>query len=583
MRGEALGAAVPEEAARLEAIAAELAALEARLGKLSLWRPAAGLRALCADTLRAVRSIAARRERPLVAVLVGPSGAGKSTLVNAFAGGEEIAAAGRRRPTTERAAVFASSAGEAEAVAALLGGEAAAIPAAGVPAGMVLVDTPDTDSIGAERHRAAVDRAVEEADLLLCVFDAENPKRRDAVDRLEPLVRRFDGRSVLIVVNKCDRLDEAESRGAVLDDFRGHLAAAWGIALEPPLAVSARRHLREPAWDPGAEPRHGGDRFAELRERLAAAAAGGRAERRLENALRLRELLFAEVEAALAARRPALEAARALLARAQAGALEQALAVLERGEGFAAGEAAALLQRKVAAAWSGPLGWLLLLWSRLSGPGDGILGRLAPWRAAARRRRAARFPFGDTPAAVGEAVRAWRLHLLAAWPEAAERLVAGGFDPAVRDPRVAEELAERQAAPLLSRFPGWVEETLEATARRFAAWPVQALFNAPVVGMLGWIGVEAVASFFRGRILPGDYFTHGFWATLLVGLLSFTVLQIALRPAGNPRRLLRRARARFSAAAARHLARLTDHPLPVEIEEVLRLPGAPAGPPPQGR
>lgn len=582
MRGEALKGAVPKDEARLEAIAAELAALEMRLGKLSLWRPAAGLSSLCAETLRRVRAIAARLERPLVAVLVGSSGAGKSTLVNALAGGEEIAAAGRRRPTTERVTVFASSAGEAGAVAALLGGEAAAVPAAGVPAGMVLVDTPDTDSIGADRHRAAVDRAVAEADLLLCVFDAENPKRRDAVDRLEPLVRRFDGRSVLIVVNKCDRLDEAECRGAVLDDFRSHLTVVWGVALEPPLAVSARRHLHEPAWDPGAEPRHGIDRFAELRERLAAAAAGGsgRGERRVENAQHLKDLFLAELEAALSASRPALEAARALLARAQAGALEQALTVLERGEGFAAGEAAAILQRKVAVAWSGPLGWLLLFWSRLSGPGDGIVGRLAPWRAAAQRRRTARFSFGDNPAAVGEAVRAWRLHLLSAWPEVAERLVAGGFDPAVRDPRLAEELAERLAVPLLSRFPGWVEETLEATARRFGAWPVQALFNAPVVGMFLWIGIEAVVSFFRGRILPGDYFTHGFWATLLVGLLSFTMLQLALRPAGTPRSLLRRARARFSATAAQHLSRLPDHPLPVQLEEVLRLSPAPAGNPP---
>ncbi len=580
MRDEAFGTAPPSGAARLEEIAADLAALEARLGKLTLWQPAAGLSARCAETLRQVRAIAGRLEHPLVAVLLGPSGAGKSTLVNALAGGEEVALSGRRRPTTERVAVFAASAGEAEAVAALLGGEAAAVPAAGLPAGLVLVDTPDTDSIGAGRHRAAVDHAVAQADLILCVFDAENPKRRDAVDRLAPLVRRVDGRSVLVVVNKCDRLDEAECRDALLDDVRGHLAAAWGIAVEAPLAVSARRHLRAPAWDPGAEPRHGHDRFAALRDRLTAAAAGGsgRTDRRIQNALRLRDFLFAELEALLAARRPALEEARVLLGRALAEALERALAVFDRGEGFAAGEAAALLQRRVAAAWSGPLGWLLRLASRLSGLGRGIFGRLAPWRAAAKRRRQARSLLGETPAAVEAALRAWRLHLLAAWPEAAERLVAGGFDPAVRDPRRPEELAGRLAVPLLSRFPQTVAETLEATARRFGAFPVQALFHAPVVGMLVWIGAETVVSLFRGRILPGDYFTHGVWAILLVVLLSLTGLQIALRAAAAPRRLLRRARARFSAAAAQQVsARLRDHPLPAQLEDVLLLGRPPAG------
>lgn len=169
------------------------------------------------------------------------------------------------------------------------------------------------------------------------------------------------------------------------------------------------------------------------------------------------------------------------------------------------------------------------------------------------------------------------MRLLAGWPEAAGGLVAGGFDPAVREQRLPDEVAERSVAPLLARFPGVLEEILAETARRFSAWPVQSLFNAPVVGMLLWIGGQTVVSFFGGRILPGDYFTHGFWATVLVGLLSFTALQVALRPAANPRRLLRRARARFSAAAARDLGRLPDHPLTAQLERVLELGRTPAG------
>lgn len=578
MGRETAGVVPGKGAAPLEAIAAEIAGLQARLERIPLWLPAAALSRRCAETLRCVRAIEERLEHPLRVVLVGPSGAGKSTLANALAGGQELSPAGRRRPTTERVTVLGSSREEAEQLARILGGDAEVVCDAGLPAGMILVDTPDTDSVGAGRHRPAVERAVEEADALLCVFDAENPRRRDAIDRLEPLVRRFDGLSVAIVVNKCDRLDEKDCRRTVLPDFRAHLSASWGMDPGEPLAVSARRHLREPAWDPAAGPRHDHDRFEDLRNRLAAAAASGpaRVGRRLENAARLRDALFEEVNAALEAHREPLAAARAALERAQAEGLQAALAALEAGEGFAAGEAASWLQRKLAAAWSGPLGWLLLLWARLSGPGEGILGRLAPWRIAAPRRRAARERLAVPSAAVEEAVRVFRMRLLAGWPEAAGGLVEGGFDPAVREQRLPDEVAERSVAPLLARFPGVLEEILAETARRFSAWPVQALFNAPVVGMLLWIGGQTVVSFFGGRILPGDYFTHGFWATVLVGLLSFTALQVALRPAANPRRLLRRARARFSAAAARDLGRLPVHPLTAQLERVLELGRTPA-------
>ncbi len=575
------GAEIREGLTRLEAIAAEISGLQARLERLTLWLPAGALSRRCAETLRRVRSIGERLERPLRVVLVGPSGAGKSTLANALAGGEELSPAGRRRPTTERLTVLASSREEAEFLARSLAGEAEVIIPAGLPAGMILVDTPDTDSIGADRQRSAVESAVVQADVLLCVLDAENPRRRDAVDRLEPWVRRFDGWAAAVVLNKCDRLSATDCLRTVVDDLRAHLSASWGRELEAPLAVSARRHLRQPAWDPAAGPRHDYDRFEDLRNRLAAAAAGGisRADRRLQNAARLRDLVFEELQAVLAHRRPALVDAQAALERARREGWQAALEVLESGRAFAAPAAAAWLRGEFAAAGWGPLGRLLLLPPRLSGWRQGFLGRLRPKRAADSRRPAARSPFGDPSAAMEEAVRAFRLRLLAGWPEAAEGLVAGGFDPAVREPRLPEEVTENWAVPLLARFPAVLEEVLAATARRFSSRPVQALFQAPLWGMLLWIGGETVSSFIGGRILPAGYFAHGFWATLLVGLLSFIALQAALRAAANPRRLLRRARARFSAETASGLGRLPEHPLTVQLEGVFALGRPPAGNP----
>ena len=54
--------------------------------------------------------------------------------------------------------------------------------------------------------------AIARSDMLICVFDSENPKRKDHVDFLAPFIQRFNGESLVVVINKCDRQDELEYR-----------------------------------------------------------------------------------------------------------------------------------------------------------------------------------------------------------------------------------------------------------------------------------------------------------------------------------------------------------------------------------
>ncbi|MDQ3994508.1 MAG: 50S ribosome-binding GTPase, partial [Actinomycetota bacterium] len=105
-----------------------------------------------------------------VVALAGPTGAGKSQLFNALTGAE-LAAVGRRRPTTStgQAATWGDGADP------LL--DWLEIPRrhrldAGQLDGLVLLDLPDFDSVEAA-HRLEVDRVVALADLVVWVVDPQ--------------------------------------------------------------------------------------------------------------------------------------------------------------------------------------------------------------------------------------------------------------------------------------------------------------------------------------------------------------------------------------------------------------------------
>nr|MCU0539654.1 50S ribosome-binding GTPase [Desulfobacterales bacterium] len=299
---------------RMEGLTAEVARFKAGLERLPLWLPAAGLIRQCAEVLAMIARIAQRLDRSLVVTVIGPSGSGKSTLVNALAGGVPISPAGHDRPTTRKVVVLGSGGEDAAELGRELGADALAlqlIEDGRLPHGVCLIDTPDTDSTANRRHLPMLEQVVARSDVLICVFDAENPKRRDHADILAPIVKRFDGESLVAVINKCDRLDETELREKILPDFRGYLHAAWGGAVDRALCVSARRHLRDPAWDAEAGPRHGFDQFTDLaRIVFGEMAAGGFAiDRRVENAGRLHAVVSEEIRRELLADRDPLEEA----------------------------------------------------------------------------------------------------------------------------------------------------------------------------------------------------------------------------------------------------------------------------------
>ncbi len=566
---------------RIEGFSAEIELLKNRLDGVTLWRPAAGLSRQCAEALGMIRGISMRLERNLVVTVIGPSGSGKSTLVNALAGGAELSPSGHRRPTTSALVLLGSGEEDAAELAADLGAgsvETRAVSSPGFPEGLCLIDTPDTDSTAYRKHLPALERVVAQSDVLVCVFDAENPKRRDHADFLAPLVRRFDGESLVAVLNKCDRLDAHELENQILTDFRDYIRSAWRGAVDRALCLSARRHLQEPGWDPAAMPRHDFDQFEELRRLVFGLAGHGRGaiDRRVENARQLQAAVLAEAGRELAADRGALDAGRQALSRLQSDAMRSAAAALRSEDSRQAGGLGAAVYQKLCMRWVGPVGWMLAVWTRLMVIGSGIAAFLRLGRSSegffARHRP------GEGAGSAGSdglaaALQRYRLELIGGWPEVAELLVRARFDAAVRSIATPLTSAERFETQLGALWERAIETSVERAARRLGGVGLQFLINAPVVGILGYVGWSTVKTFFSADYLGGDYFLHAFWVIAIALLLSFVILQVLIRLSASPERIMAQAFDRLQKEIT-ELNGPVEHPLHRQLEDVLQLAGA---------
>ncbi|MGW4424707.1 GTPase family protein [Streptosporangium sp. NPDC004631] len=256
---------------------------------------------LAADAVAEARSVVSRAgvRRSLsvghtVVALAGATGSGKSSLFNLLSG-TALATVGVTRPTTSTAqaalwdgegagplldwlgiprrhevsppgasAVQAWAGREGAAPRAPVSGDVAGPGVAaggggwadGDPAGLILLDLPDHDSIRLA-HRLEVDRLVELVDLLVWVLDPQKYADAAVHERyLRPLARH---RGVTVVVlNQIDRLSPAAAERCLKDLRR--LLDEDGLTGVPLVGVSART----------------GTGVAELRAVLALRAAGRR-------------------------------------------------------------------------------------------------------------------------------------------------------------------------------------------------------------------------------------------------------------------------------------------------------------------
>jgi GTPase SAR1 family protein len=571
---------------RIEGFKNDLAMLGTTLGNLSFWQPATPLKKQCEAAIEMIDDIAERFERKLVLTIVGPCGAGKSTLLNALAGVDDLSPAGHQRPTTGHIIVFSNDLHDGDQLIASLGSDSVEVkssPATALLEHVSIIDTPDTDSMAYQRHGPLVREVIARSDMLICVFDCENPKRKDHVDFMAPLIRRFNGASLVCVINKCDRQDELELKNRILPDFATYIRDGWQTAVDRLLCISARRHLQNPKWDQTATPKHDFDQFEELQQLIFdhLNRAGYVVDRRVDNARSLRDFLFDEVSREIAGNRKPLTAAAEQIRTAEKKSYLDAIAAMKNDDSRQLLGISLMVYQKLAQRWVGPIGWMIAVWGRLLLFGAGlaaifrfgrpvsqIMGLIAAWRHYKDSKSATADVNNDQRVATGW--RTYRLAALSHWPDIAESLIVGGFNSSVRRGEGAFQTIDAFGEKFAGLWGNSLENEMERVSRRLSGMPLQIFFNLPVLAVLGYTGWITVERFLMGSYLAFDFFVHALWTIGIVLLLSFFLFQICVRLAASPERVTTRAFEKMK-RQAEQFDGTTASPVLEQLEAILAL------------
>lgn len=517
--------------AALAEIENELDALTAQLQQAPDWRPGTALVAQAQWVRERLQQLGAAWDTRLVVAVVGPSGAGKSTLLNALAQAQ-LAETGLRRPTTRTVMAFTGDAQAALVLRQALGQDVAVETSGRAQAleYLTLLDTPDTNTL--PENQEALRPVLEVADIILAVFPAQNPRLHDNLAFLRPYVERLPSESVIPVLNMIDRVPPDEL-GEVTADFRQALRTEWGLEPERIYRISAKRSSPNAHFGADEEPLNTLNEFADLERLVFATLDRGvqRVDRRLSRAHRLLSLYQEQIQGALEASGQEREGARDALAQLGRRIAETALRATP-GPLASVGtlDLAAALYGSLSSRWWGPVGWLVGLWALVLRAASFVahLGRRAPF-APGTRSDALREPAPPSDPSGTELAQM----LSAAWPPVGDALVAAGFGPRARDAALWRRRLDAGLDQLAAQWGTYAATRLEQVSERLSAWPLQVLLNLPVLGMLGWIGVEAVLAFVQRRYLPATYFQNGAMALVAVWVLAYLLLQgaasIALR------------------------------------------------------
>jgi predicted GTPase len=543
-------------AATLENCRARIRSSQAQLDIIPHWLHAAGQTAQCKEALKLLDNLEQRLQRKLVVTLIGPSGAGKSTLLNALSGEDELSTSGIDRPTTRDVAVYCKERNDAAPLVDTLGEQTVRVLTSSNAHSLehvLLIDTPDTDSEKCPEHRPLVEKVIAASDVLLCVFNSENPKRLDNIDFLRPLVDLFPRDSVYAILTHCDRRPESELRETIRPDFEKHLSRAWSRESIEVFCASGRSHLSKPDWSEGAGPLHSFDEFDKVQELLFGELNRGSVvqDRRIQQAEHLAEYVQNSVAAQATETIQASADTTEQIAALQQDALKAAVVSMERkgGEELFAMDVM-LYQRMAQLSW-GPVGWLVAIWSKLLSWGSGALGVLRigspvmqAWGAISsavkHKKTTQAIDQASDSQWVEDALREYRAALNRQWPDIADTLIHAGFS--------REILAKENISPDLDELrhrvaSAWVHsltEAIEKTAQALSHSSLQLILNLPFIVIGGKVAYTCIVSFLASNYLADDYFRHALFTLLLVWILPFILLQLLVKFAGGIR-MLRRA------------------------------------------
>ncbi len=514
--------------AALAEIEAELDDLVALIERMPDWRPGSALLAQAAWLQKKLQQIRASWDSRLVVAIVGPSGTGKSTLLNALAGAE-LAETGLTRPTTRHVTAYAGEATAADPLRQELGDTAMRIVTSGRAEALeylTLLDTPDTNTL--PENQAILRRVLERADLILAIFPAQNPRLHDNLAFLRPFVERLPHDHVIPVLNMIDRVP-ADELDEVVGDFHRALRSEWGLAPERIYRISAKRSSPDSRFPADETPLNEVNEFPELEQLVFTTLnrASQLVDRRTARAQRLFELYRGQARHTIATTEPERADAERALAQLEQRVEETAHRTMPSALAGVRGlDLGATLYSMLSSRWWGPVGWLVGLWALILRVSSFVtrLGRRLPSVLASSSAE-------DSVSQDESLLDAFPTDevanlLLSAWPSLSDALVAAGFDPAMRSSSAWQERLDTALEELAGQSAAHYSARLGRLAERLSSWPIQLLLNVPVLGMVGWIGVEAVLAFVQRRYLPSTYFQNGAMAVAAIWVLAYVLLQI---------------------------------------------------------
>ena len=508
-----------------------LLSIKERLDSLRCWTPAAQLSKVVDEPLSIVNGLEERLESKAIVAVVGGTGAGKSTLVNALCGKDGTVEEGHGRPTTRSVTALARTPGDANVLLEGFGvGELAVKHDLGFRFGdVVLVDTPDTDSSECAGYSGLLDRVLQRADALVCVFPAQDPKRRDNIVRLAEKVAKYQAEQVFIVLNQCDRIPEQEL-GDIRADFDRNIGKSWAKAGQVFL-LSARSSLGKPDWSEGERPLHGTNEFDALCAAIAGLGGSHFADRRIDRARELRR----ETECAV---RDYIrgcgdwDAVHGKLKEFEDGLVDRLVEQVADRLASRTGDLSALLYRNVSERWHGPIGTYLQLGLLVRSLASS-LRYLNPlnWtgKAVARLKAALGGGRPEDGSSLDDSVSVdWDFvkgDVLKAWPGLGCSLVNDfRMSPDLLDGEKAVSFGDLEES-LRRCWPRNLEAAIEKMAKAKSRPIAQVVAHLPLVAMAAMSLYEMLSSYLQGNYLVRDYYLHAGAILLLLWLLPSWLVQ----------------------------------------------------------